>query len=68
MSAKFCREFVRHDPGPVLQEETLSGRFLIRFCFTPHHLSSSSLHYQQLVKALPVTLQHTGFLSLSAKD
>lgn len=26
MSEKFCRKFVRHHTGPVLQEETLSGK------------------------------------------
>lgn len=31
MSAKFCRKSVRYHVGPVIQEETLSGKFLLLF-------------------------------------
>lgn len=35
---KLCREFVWYHTGPVLEEETLSGKFLPIFSYITAHL------------------------------
>lgn len=67
MSPKLRRELVRYNTGPVLEEETLPGNSL--YFFVTAYLSSFPLHYQQLVQALSVTLQHVGFyLAMKRQD